>query len=483
MGKPTGFIDYPRRDADHRPVEQRVGDYFEINLPMDEEELCRQAGRCMDCGIPFCHGTGCPVASRIPEFNDLLYAGKWRQACENLHSTNNFPEITGRICPAPCETACTLTVNGEPVTIRQIELEIAERGFAEGWIQPQPAKVRTGERVAVVGSGPAGLAAAQQLARAGHDVVVFEKDHAIGGLLRYGIPDFKLDKAILDRRLEQMRREGVSFQADVHVGEDISLRYLRQQFDAICLALGARQGRDLGVVGRGLENIHLAMDYLTQQNRLNAGESLGEADRIDAAGKIVVVIGGGDTGSDCVGTARRQGAKEIHQFEILPKPPETVDPMTSWPDWPNVLRTSSSQEEGCHRRWGVMTQRFSGVGVRVAHLHGCEVEWCRSGGQWRPIERAGTEFTMPVDLVLLAMGFSHVVHSGLIERFGLALDAAGNLTVGPDGEGKGEGETSEAGIFAAGDAVAGASLVVRAIAAGRDVAETIDRWLARKDAP
>ncbi len=475
MGKPTGFIDYPRREADHRPIEQRVGDYFEIVLPMDVDALCQQAARCMDCGIPFCHGIGCPMANRIPEFNDLIYAGKWRQACENLHSTNNFPEITGRICPAPCEAACTLNVNQEPVTIRQIELEIAERGFAEGWIQPQPAKVRTGKRVAVVGSGPAGLAAAQQLARAGHDVVVFEANHAIGGLLRYGIPDFKLDKAVLDRRIEQMRGEGVSFQSDVHVGEDISLRYLRQQFDAICLTLGAGEGRDLGVVGRGLENIHFAMDYLAQQNRVNAGEDLGDAKRISATDKIVVVIGGGDTGSDCVGTARRQGAREIHQLEILPEPPATVDPLTTWPEWPRILRTSSSQAEGCHRRWSVMTKRFSGVGVRVAELHGCEVEWRQIDGQWKPTERPGTEFTMPAELVLLAMGFTHVVHHGLVERFGLKLDDAGHLAIGPDGQ------TSEAGIFAAGDAVAGASLVVRAIAAGRETAEAIDRWLARGD--
>ena len=471
MAKPTGFMEYERAEPPHRSVAQRVQDYFEIVLPLSEEAIGRQAARCMDCGIPFCHGTGCPVANRIPEFNDLVYQGRWREACEMLHSTNNFPEITGRICPAPCEAACTLNINDDAVSIKQIELQIVERGFSAGWLGPRMPASKTDKRVAVIGSGPAGLAAAQQLARAGHNVVVFEKDHAIGGLLRYGIPDFKLDKGIIDRRLEQMRAEGVEFQTDVTVGKDISLKYIRQQFDAICLAIGAGRPRDLTVPGRGLENIHFALPYLTQQNRINAGEDIGDADRITAAGKVAVVIGGGDTGSDCVGTAIRQGAKEVHQLEILPKPPERTNPQTPWPLWPQILRTSTSHEEGCTRRWGVLTKRFTGAGVRVIRLHGCEVTWSRSGGKWKMREVPDTDFSMAVDLVVLAMGFVHVAHSGLVEAFGLARDPAGNLAVGEDCQ------TCEPGVFAAGDAVFGASLIVRAIAAGRNAAAAITRWL------
>ncbi len=496
MGKPTGFLEYRRVEPPHRPVAERLGDHREVELPLPEDALGRQAARCMDCGIPFCHGApggpdasalsagiGCPLGNRVPEFNDLAYRGRWRDACEILHSTNNFPEITGRLCPAPCEAACTLNIDlpdgagqdappgGQPVLIRQVELQIAERGFREGWIHPRPAGRKSGRRVAVVGSGPAGLAAAQQLARAGHEAVVFETDRAVGGLLRYGIPDFKLDKAVLDRRLEQMRAEGVRFQTEVDVGEDISLKYLRRQFDAVCLALGARQPRDLPVPGRGLENIHFALDYLARQNRLNAGEELAPGERIDAGGKVVVVIGGGDTGSDCVGTARRQGAREVHLFEILPQPPQRVDPDAPWPSWPNILRTSSSHEEGCVRRWCVLTKRFAGAGVRVSELHGCEVRWRRANGRWEMQERPGTDFRMRVDLVLLAMGFTHVAHGGLVEKFGLALDPGGNLAVDE------AGQTSEPGVFAAGDCVAGASLVVRAIAAGRQAAAAIDRVL------
>ncbi|KPK79102.1 MAG: glutamate synthase [Phycisphaerae bacterium SM23_33] len=471
MAKPTGFMEYRREEVPYRPAAERVSDYFEISLPLPEEVLRRQAARCMDCGIPFCHGMGCSLGNRIPESSDLVYHGRWREACENLHATNNFPEVTGRVCPAPCEAACTLSINDEPVLIRQMELEIVERGFGEGWVQPCAAEEKTGRRVAVVGSGPAGLAAAQQLARAGHEVVVFEKDARVGGMLRYGIPDFKLDKAVIDRRLEQMAAEGVAFQTEVNIGEDVSPKYLRQRFDAVCLALGARQPRDLAVPGRGLENIHFAMDYLTQQNRVNAGEDLSREQPIDAAGKTVAIIGGGDTGSDCVGTAVRQGAREVHQFEILPRPPERANPQTPWPLWPNILRTSTSHEEGCLRRWGVLTRGFTGVGVRVRELHGCEVAWSQVDGNWRMSELPGTEFSMEVELVLLAMGFAHVVHRGLIERFGLELDATGNIAVDADCQ------TSQPGVFAAGDAVSGASLVVRAIAAGRDAAACIDRWL------
>jgi NAD(P)H-dependent glutamate synthase small subunit len=473
VGKPTGFIEHRRREPPHRPAEQRVRDYFEIDLPLPEDALVQQAARCMDCGIPFCHGVGCPLENRIPEFNDLIYRRRWREACALLHATNNFPEITGRLCPAPCEAACTLSINDEPVLIKHIELRIAERGFEAGWVRPQPAERKTGKRVAVVGSGPAGLAAAQQLARCGHAVTVFEADDRIGGLLRYGIPDFKLDKRILDRRLAQMAAEGVQFQTRVHVGEDLSGRYLRQQFDAVCLTIGASEPRDLGVPGRGLENIHFVMDFLRQANRLNAGDRLAGERLLSARDKIVAVIGGGDTGSDCVGTARRQGAREIHQLEILPKPPEGSNPETPWPQWPAVLRTSSSHEEGCRRRWGVRTKRFTGVGVRVHELHGCEVEWTRSAGRWRMKELPGTDFSMRVDLVLLAMGFLHAAGGGLVEKLALDLDPRGNVAVGDDFQ------TSQPGVFAAGDAQRGASLVVHAIAAGRRAADAIHDWLMR----
>ncbi|MDP6635046.1 MAG: glutamate synthase subunit beta [Phycisphaerae bacterium] len=471
MGKPTGFMEYQRIEASHRPVNERVGDYFEINLPMSEEEMNQQAARCMDCGIPFCHGYGCPVANRIPEFNDLVYQGRWRQACEMLHSTNNFPEITGRLCPAPCEASCTLNINNDAVSIKQIEFEIVERGFASGWIEPVIPDRKTGKRVAVVGSGPAGLAAAQQLARAGHEVVVFEKDCKIGGLLRYGIPDFKLDKKIIDRRLEQMHAEGVEFQTDVIIGKDLSLKYLRQQFDAICLTIGAGQPRDLGVSGRGLENIHFAMEYLAQQNRVNSGEGIGDEKQISARDRVVVVIGGGDTGSDCVGTAIRQGAREVHQFEILPQPPEGLDPTAPWPMWPKILRTSTSHEEGCQRRWGILTKRFMGVGERVSQLRGCEVTWTQSRGKWKMAEVPGSDFRMDADLVLLAMGFLHVVREGLVEKFGLQCDSNGNLVVDEDFQ------TSEPGVFSAGDSVSGASLIVRVIAAGRAAAAAINCYL------
>ncbi|MEJ5259385.1 MAG: glutamate synthase subunit beta [Anaerohalosphaeraceae bacterium] len=472
MAKIKGFLEYPRQPVPYRPVENRIRDYREIEIPLSPDAIVQQAARCADCGIPFCHSEfGCPVANRIPEFNDLVYLGRWKEACDNLHSTNNFPEITGRVCPAPCETACTLSVNDQPVLIRHIEFQIVERGFAEGWIRPLPALVKTGKRVAVVGSGPAGLAAAQQLARAGHEVVVFEKDPQPGGLLRYGIPDFKLEKWVLDRRIRQMTEEGVQFQTGVVVGADLSARYLCKRFDAVCLALGAGQPRDLPVPGRGYENIVFAMDFLRAQNKRLAGEPLTpEEERLDARGKHVVVIGGGDTGSDCVGTARRQGAKSILQIEILPKPPETPAPETPWPLWPKKMRTSSSHEEGCERIWSVMTTRFSGVETHVNRIHCIQVEWIRKNQRWEVREIPGTEFERPADLVLLAMGFVHVEHSPLIQDLGLTLDDNGNIKVS-------DFQTSNPMVFAAGDAVAGASLVVRAIDAGRKAAAAIDRWL------
>jgi glutamate synthase (NADPH/NADH) small chain len=465
VAKPTGFIEYKRQDVGHRSVEQRTKDFFEIDLPHAEAVLLQQAARCMDCGIPFCHGAGCPLRNRIPEFNDLIYRGRWKEACDNLHSTNNFPEITGRICPALCEASCSLSINSQPVLVRHIECQIAERGWQEGWIKPLPPKKKTGRKVAIIGSGPAGLAAAQQLARAGHNVVVFEKDHKPGGLLRYGIPDFKLDKRILDRRIEQLKAEGVEFQTGVAVGEDLSARYLQSMFDAICITMGAGEPRDLKVPGRELANVHFALEYLTQQNRINGGEAPG-GPIISAKDKIVLVIGGGDTGSDCVGTAIRQGAKEVHQFEVLPKPPEAANPDTPWPEYPRILRTSSSHEEGCQRRWSVLTKNVSGTGNKVEQILACEVQW--EGMNMK--EAPGTDFTQKVDLMLLAMGFVHVVHKGMVEQFGLKLDERGNIVVN-------DYQTSVKGIFSAGDASLGASLVVRAINAGREAAAAIDNFL------
>jgi NAD(P)H-dependent glutamate synthase small subunit len=377
------------------------------------------------------------------------------------------------VCPAPCEAACTLSINDEPVTIRQIENEIVERGFADGWIEPQPAARKTGKRIAIIGSGPAGLAAAQQLARAGHDVVVFEKDERAGGILRYGIPDFKLERHIIDRRLKQLAAEGVQFQTGVNVGEDISARYLRKMFDCVCLAMGAGLPRDLNVPGRGYENILFAMEFLTTQNKLNASEPIDDPKVVTANNKDVVVIGGGDTGSDCVGTARRQGARKIYQLEILPEPPESRPPDTPWPMWPRIMRTSSSHEEGCERWWGVMTKKFTGYETRVGEVHGCRVEWINESNGWKIKELAGTDFVIKADLVLLATGFLHVVHDGLIKDLGLQLDERGNLAAD-------NYQTSEPWVFAAGDTINGASLVARAIQSGREAAAALDNWVRRQ---
>ncbi|MBN2022963.1 MAG: glutamate synthase subunit beta [Pirellulales bacterium] len=475
MADPRGFLTYPRVSPGYRGVAERVKDFAEVDALLPVETLHQQAARCMDCGIPFCHAAGCPVLNRIPEFNDLVYQGRWREAADNLHSTNNFPEITGRVCPAPCEPACTLAINADPVTIKHIELQIAERAFNEGWIEPAAIGARTGRRVAVVGSGPAGLAAAQQLVRAGHKVVVFEKDDRVGGLLRYGIPDFKLDKDVLDRRLAQMIVEGVKFETDVNVGIDVSTRYLRKSFDAICLCLGAGEPRPLEAPGAELGSVHFAMDFLRQQNRTIAGDDLARRGEtlIHAAGKHVVVIGGGDTGSDCVGTSIRQGAVSVTQLEILPKPPEGANPDTPWPAWPRILRTSSSQEEGCARRWSVQTRSLTGECGHVTHLHGCEVEWTRGPKGWQMRERPGSDFTIKADLVLVAMGFLHVVHAGLVNPMGITLDGRGNVAVANHA-------THLEGVFAAGDAVRGASLVVHAIHAGRQAARAINAFLASK---
>ena len=491
MGQTKGFLKYERAKAAYRPVEERVHDFAEFELPLTPDAIYQQAARCMDCGIPFCHGVGCPLENCIPDINELVYTNRWREACELLHSTNNFPEITGRVCPAPCEAACTLSINDEPVTIRQIECQIVERGFVEGWIKPKLAAHKTGKRVAVIGSGPAGLAVAQQLARAGHDVVVFEKDERIGGILRYGIPNFKLEKHIIDRRLKQLTAEGVEFQTGVNVAEDISVRYLRKMFDCICLTMGAGQPRDLNVPGRGYENILFAMEFLAAQNKLNASEPVdgprptsllrpqafraglvgrGEPKVVTANNKVVVVIGGGDTGSDCVGTARRQGAKHIYQLEILPKPPETRPPDTPWPMWPRIMRTSSFHEEGCERWWGVMTKKFTGYETRVGEVHGCRVEWIKEADGWKMKELSGTDFVLKADLVLLALGFLHVVHERLVKDLGLQRDERGNVVVD-------NCQTSEPWVFAAGDTVNGASLVASAIKSGRAAAAAINRWL------
>jgi NAD(P)H-dependent glutamate synthase small subunit len=470
MGEIKGFLKYKRKKTDYRPIEKRILDYKEVELSLTPDDIIQQAARCIDCGIPFCHGLGCPLGNNIPEFNDMIYNGRWQKACELLHSTNNFPEITGRICPAPCETACTLAINDEPVFIRQIELNIVEEGFRQGWITPIIAKQKTGKRIAVIGSGPAGLAAAQQLARAGHNVVVFEKDDKIGGMLRYGIPDFKLEKHIIDRRLAQLAAEGVQFQTGVDVGTDISAHYLKKMFNCICITMGAGQPRDLAVTGRGYENVVFALDYLSQQNKICTGELADSTRLISAKDKTVVVIGGGDTGSDCVGTARRQGAKKIYQLEILPKPPETRPPDTPWPTWPRIMRTSSSHQEGCERLWGVKTTKLSGAETSVSELHGCQVEWVKTSRGWNIQERQGTEFSIKTDLVILAMGFLHVQHDGFVNSLQLKLDENGNIAAN-------DFQTSDETVFAAGDSLLGASLVVKAIDTGRKAADKINKWL------
>ena len=464
MGKITGFKEYARETPARRPVDQRVKDYFEVYQPFGEDRVRTQAARCMDCGIPFCH-TGCPVNNIIPDWNDLTYRDEWKEAIRVLHSTNNFPEFTGRICPAPCEAACVLGINEPPVAIKLIEKSIVEHAWKEGWIKPEPPKTRSGKRVAVVGSGPAGLAAAQQLNRVGHLVTVFEKADRIGGLLRYGIPDFKMEKQVLDRRLDQMTAEGVVFQANAHVGQNVPVEDLRKNFDAILLAGGAESPRDLKVPGRELKGIHFAMDYLPQQNKKIAGDEV--AHQILATGKRVVIIGGGDTGADCLGTCHRQGATSVLQFEIMPMPPQERHPSTPWPLWPLQLRTESAHEEGGTRDWAAATTKFTGdENGNVKELHGVRV-----GPPPKFEAVSGTEFAIEVDLVLLAMGFTGPVKYGMIEHLGLELDARGNIAT------KGNYASSVPGIFSAGDMRRGQSLVVWAIAEGRGAAKAIDEYL------
>jgi glutamate synthase (NADPH/NADH) small chain len=464
MGKVTGFLEYTRELPERRPPAGRVRDWFEIYLPFPEETLRAQGARCMDCGVPFCH-TGCPLTNIIPDWNDLVYRGRWREAIRQLHATNNFPEFTGRLCPAPCEASCVLGINEPPVTIKQIEKSIVDRAFEEGYIKPEPPEIHTGKRVAIVGSGPAGLAAAQQLARAGHDVTVFEKNDRIGGLLRYGIPSFKMEKRLIDRRLEQLRAEGVKFQTNAHVGADVPVEDLGKEFDAILLAGGAEQPRDLNVPGRELQGIHFAMEFLPQQNRRGEGDSIPESREILATGKRVAIIGGGDTGADCLGTCHRQGALSVTQFELLPKPPEARAPSTPWPLWPMQLRVESSHEEGGVRDWSVSTMKFTGdERGRVRQLHAVCVD-----AKLNPI--SGTGFTMDADLVLLAMGFLGPVKDGPIAQLGVKLDARGNVATDENHM------SSVPGVFAAGDMRRGQSLVVWAIAEGRKAARGIDLYL------
>ncbi len=470
MGKVTGFIEHQRREPLRRPVAERIQDYHEIYLDVAEEALRTQGARCMDCGVPFCH-TGCPLTNIIPDWNDLVYRGRWREALQVLHATNNFPEFTGRVCPAPCEAACVLAINDDPVTIKAIEKAIIDRGFEQGWVVPEPPAFRSGKSVAIVGSGPAGLAAAQQLNRAGHSVTVFERDDRIGGLLRYGIPDFHLEKCYLDRRLNLMAQEGVRFETKVNVGADLSVAELRR-FDAALLCVGATVQRDLPIPGRQLAGIHFAMDYLTQQNRRLAGDAIPPAEEILATGKRVVVIGGGDTGSDCVGTAHRQGAIAVHQFQIHPTPPAERPPDQPWPLYPMVLRTSDSHEEGGVREWKVWTKSFSGSNGHVQKLHAVRMDLERDAQGRRVIkEIPGTEFEVDADLVLLAIGFAGPERNPLLDALGAQPDARGNVAVDKSYA------TSIPGVFAAGDIHRGASLVVWAIADGRKAAHHIDKSL------
>jgi glutamate synthase (NADPH/NADH) small chain len=475
MGKITGFLEFERQDRPAEAPAVRVHNYREFVQPLPNDELTRQAARCMDCGIPFCH-TGCPVNNQIPDWNNLVYREQWRAASENLHSTNNFPEFTGRICPAPCEAACTLNIIDSPVTIKTIECQIVDRAWEEGWLQPVAAPRKSGKTVAVVGSGPAGLACAQQLARAGHSVIVYEKSDRIGGLLRYGIPDFKMEKHLIDRRMRQMEAEGVAFRPGVEVGAGVSMEMLLADYDAVVLAGGAEAPRDLPIPGRELDGIHFAMDFLIQQNKRVAGDSEAKAapgGTLSAEGKHVIVIGGGDTGSDCVGTSNRQGALSVTQFEIMPQPPLKENKALVWPDWPLKLRTSSSHQEGCERDWAVQTRRAIGNAGKIEALECVRVEWkLGEGGKMNLVPVPGSEFTLKADLVLLAMGFVGPRKQGLLEQAGVALDARGNVAAPVTSY-----KTSAAKVFSCGDMRRGQSLVVWAIREGRQCARGVDEFL------
>jgi len=471
VGKPTGFIEITRRKHPSRPVDERILDWREVYLPYPSGELEAQGARCMDCGIPFCH-QGCPLGNLIPDWNDLVYRDRWRAAIERLHATNNFPEFTGKLCPAPCEGSCVLGINDDPVTIKSIEATIIDRAFAEGWVTATPPQTRTWKKVAIVGSGPAGLAAADQLNRAGHSVTVFEKADRIGGLLRYGIPEFKMEKRFLDRRLALLEAEGVIFRAGVNVGVDLPASRLRADFDAVLLAGGAGHPRDLPVPGRDLHGIHFAMDYLTLQNRRCEGDEIPDAAFITAKDKHVVIIGGGDTGADCLGTAHRQGAAAVHQLELMPMPPSTRSPSNPWPEWPLVFRISPAHEEGGERLYAVSTQRFSaGADGRVQALHGVKVDAVKDGGRVQLVPQPGSDFEIKADLVLLAMGFVGPEKGPLLDDLGIARTDRGNVARNA------HWMTNVPGVFTAGDMQRGQSLIVWAIAEGRSAARAVDEHL------
>ena len=470
MGKPTGFMEIARETPTRRPIPERVQDYLEVYIPFPEEKLRAQGARCMDCGIPFCH-QGCPLGNLIPDWNDLVFRNQWRAALDRLHATNNFPEFTGKLCPAPCEASCVLGINDNPVTIKLIEANIIDHAWEQGWVVPQPPKVRTGKTVAIVGSGPAGLACAQQLARVGHTVTVFERDDRIGGLLRYGIPDFKMEKRHLDRRLDQMKAEGVIFRPGVNVGMDLPADQLLAGFDAICLCGGATQARDLPIPGRELRGIHFAMEFLPLQNRRVAGDHIPDERFISARDKHVIIIGGGDTGADCLGTVHRHGCQSVHQFEIVPRPPETRTPTNPWPQWSNIFRASSAHEEGGVREYSINTKRFLGEEGRVTALETVRVEMKADNGRMQFVDIPGTERVYPADLVLLAMGFVGPERKGLLEALGVELDRMGNVKADADKR------TSVAKVFTAGDMTRGQSLIVWAIAEGRHAAHAIDKYL------
>jgi len=470
MGNPKAFMMIPRKDAGYRPVQDRIQDFGEVEQTLNREDRKLQASRCMDCGIPFCNW-GCPLGNKMPEWQDLLYKGKWKEAIDNMHETNNFPDFTGRVCPAPCEKACVLNLHDAPVTIRENEASISEVGFIEGHIKPLPPKSRSGKKVAIIGSGPAGMAAAQQLNRKGHNVTLFEKDNKIGGLLRYGIPNFKLNKLVIDRRLAQMEAEGIEFKTNCEVGKDISGKQLLDSYDAVAITIGAGQPRDIKPEGRDLKGIYFAMDFLSQQNKLIMGEDVSGEELINAKDKHVLVIGGGDTGSDCVGTSNRQGAVKVTQIEILPKPPVGKNPETPWPYYPTILKTSSSHEEGCERKWSLNTVAFKGSNGKVEEVLVEEVSWEKDSNGRFSMKPTGKTEIIKADLVFLALGFIHPVHEGLLSELGINLDARGNVAV--DNESK----SSVNKVFAAGDDAIGASLVVRAIALGRKVADDIHKTL------
>lgn len=476
MGKPTGFLEIDRQERGYKPVEERLKHFKEFVIDLSEEELSQQGARCMDCGIPYCH-QGCPVNNNIPDWNDLVYQKDWRAALDQLHSTNNFPEFTGRICPAPCQESCTLNITSEPVTIKTIEQAIVDKGWENNWITPEIAKHKTGKRVAIIGSGPSGLACAQQLARAGHQVDVYEKQARIGGLLRYGIPDFKLDKAVIDRRMGQMRREGVHFHTNIHIGEDITVSRLWDKFDAVVLAAGSEKPRDLPVPGRDLNGVYFAMEYLRKNTAWVQGDVIADKPEISAEGKHVLVIGGGDTGSDCIGTSNRHGAASVTQIEIMPRPPEQENKGAVWPDWPNKMRTSSSQEEGCERMWSIVTKHFVDDGNGNVKAAVCaKVDWQQDeNGQWQMQEVPDSEFEIKADLVTLAMGFVHPVHEGMLDALDVEFDERGNVKASTEGELA--YQTSVEGVFATGDARRGQSLVVWAIREGRQAARQVDKYL------